>query len=232
MSAKYKALVKSNQLLDTFPVKRLAAFKRSKWLPLQKRLKNFQGKKLLLKNNHLEEEITDFNPLLRVKFGAWEKTSMSYRGSLESKNLVSLYCDRAFTLSKLKKELTTSSLNSLVGTLALKLEVLLWKLGLFNSTKSALKFISVKNSILVNNKSVKTSIFLAKGDVISFPNNSNALENIFLKEIFPFSLCEIDFYTKTIIVLKSRLEVGNEDIHLWFNNNINLPLFSNYLYKK
>ena len=76
------------------------------------------------------------------------------------------------------------------------------------------------------------SIILKKGDLIKIKDKPLSLHFRFIKELFPFYFCEIDYYTNTIVLLKDATDFSQNDLPFLFNTQNNLNLFSEYLTKK
>jgi ribosomal protein S4 len=103
-----------------------------------------------------------------------------------------------------------------------KIEILLWKLNFFKSTEEAVQNL-LHGKILVNGLKKSPNYFLKKGDIItfvmpmsnvSFLNKDVLNSKAFLRRsIYPF--VEIDFFTKTIVILKDEQEMSLKDIFLF-----------------
>ena len=232
MTLKYKLFNKSTTLLEVFPHQRLLHFKRSKWSGLQKKLLKVKPRN----NNKIKIKPSTsvyFNSLIKIKFGAWDKQSTVYRQLLDSKNLISLYSNSSISLSKFKKLLlkSNSQTTKLLVSTFLKIEVFLWRLGLFKSTLEVLQALKT-GLIYVNGRVLQQSIILKKGDLIKIKEKPLSLHLQFIKELFPFYFCEIDYYTNTIVLLKDATDFSQNDLPFLFNTQNNLNLFSEYLTKK
>ena len=100
------------------------------------------------------------------------------------------------------------------------MDILLSRFHLFSSSYQARQFIS-NGFILVNGKQISGNFFLKKGDIVSF-NLSKVHENLefstlfnnFLNNELFYSFVEIDYYTKTLIVLKDLKDLTLDDLNL------------------
>ena len=112
-----------------------------------------------------------------------------------------------------------------------KPEILLAKLNFFSSVDEAVQAMSNGN-VLINSIKKKPNYFLKKGDIITFnfkekcSLNKEILNKKFFFKKSLFSFLEIDFFTKTIIVLKDVSDISNNDINLF------IPIFLNIQHLK
>ena len=91
-----------------------------------------------------------------------------------------------------------------------RLDILLYFLNFFTSISMAQQEV-IKKNVYVNNTLVSSNYFVKKGDIITFDVkfiNSikiNAKQNV-------LSFLEIDYYTKTIVIIKNLEELTENDI--------------------
>mgnify|MGYP000444855130 CR=1 FL=1 len=88
------------------------------------------------------------------------------------------------------------------------------------------------HDILLNGKKVKANVFVTKGDIITFKDTivegfeyNKIVERISKDKKF-LTFVEIDYYTKTIIILKDYKELSLEDLYLLVTEYLNLKNFS------
>lgn len=213
---KYKKYSSIKELSPYIP-SRIVKFQRPKWKFFQKRLESLK-------------KIPDYfiNPLIRKTSNKyWEKTTDYYRDEVLLKRFLTNSFDSAIKLSSLKKKIKTSSkkstqellLNYLVKPL-FRIDILLSRLHLFSSSYQARQFIS-NGYVKVNEKKVNGNLSLKKGDIISF-NFSKIQSNLnflnffqrFLNNNLFYSFIEIDYYTKTIVILKNAGDITVYDLNL------------------
>lgn len=207
---KYKKFHKITSIAFNLPL-RIKNFKRTKWKRLQKKL--FRPKKYrtriydILQRRHL--------------FKKWKKLRFSFKSSLNLKISFFQFFQNHLKNKTFHKSLFINKCSNLdfFSTILVKnefrLDLLLWKLYLFESSYSARIAIN-NNLVLVNNKVVSGNFNLKKGDIISFKSLPN-LKNNFKRLIrykYLLSFIEIDYYSNTIILLKSYSDLQAEDFFL------------------
>jgi hypothetical protein len=232
---------------------RIFQFKRPKWsgaqkkiLNLQSQIKTLQKKKSLLKVNKLKQIKKNilknffFNFVaVKSKINSWQRLRFFFKESLFMKNAVRKYFDGQFSLSYFKKffkkpQVRCFSIASVFIRPEFRLDILLWRLKIFSSVFYSK--IAIRNKqVTVNNLTKNFDFYLVKGDIIKFSNiKTYSLKKYFLKYfkiIFIPSFIELDFYTNTIVVLKSfnNFKIGD------FSSVIKEPLclykFKNYILK-
>lgn len=235
---KYKGFKLSGIVLKKFPL-RLLKFRRPKWGVLQQQLKVVLLKqqrrlKKPIKYNRTSSLINSF--LIKNTFKSWSKTKKYFKIGFKNKNVLVNRFDQAIKFSFLHKRSKCFTLkkdfilNYLVYP-EFRIDILLWNLNLFSSSYHARQAIN-NNEILVNNRFVKANTFLKKGDIISFVDTDFSFYT-FKKIVDSYSknekfltFIEIDYYTKTIILLKSYKELSSEDLFLLVTEYINIKNFS------
>ena len=237
---------------------RIFQFKRPKWsgaqLNLQAQIKTLQTfksnkKKVKLnifkvnkikqiKKNILKNFFFNF-VAVKSKINSWQRLRFFFKESLFTKNAVRKYFDGQFSLSYFKKLFKKPhsrcfSISSVFIRPEFRLDVLLWRLKIFSSVFYSK--IAIRNKqVTVNNLVKNFDFYLVKGDIIKLSNvKTYSLKKYFLKYfkiIFIPSFIELDFYTNTIVVLKSfnNFKIGD------FSSVIKEPLclhkFKNYILK-
>lgn len=182
---------------------RILKFKRMKWKKSQLRL--IKKKSWIF--------LFNFKNLL-TKIKIWGRVKKSFKNSLYQKNYLRCRFDSNIKLSK-----------NLIFTLLkyqLKIDILLWFLGFFFSIYETKKNIFLGN-ILVNSKiCFNTKKLLKRGDIITFKQiNFKINLNRKTKEIFS-SFLEIDYYTKTIVIVEDFFNFKFLDLTLSTQENLRM----------
>jgi len=199
--------------------KRISNFKRPKWFFTQSLLnKYFSISKKKIKNKSLLGTKKFF--FLQNSFRRWEKVKLTFKNNIRKKNYYSVLFDDSIKLNK--KRITTYLIfDTILNTIVIpyfRIDFLLWFLFLFESSFHARQFIN-NGDIFVNNKKVIYTHYLQNGDVLTFPNNKynfnlqKKINRYYYKynKCF-FSFLEIDFYTKTIVIIKSPNQFNLNDL--------------------
>jgi ribosomal protein S4 len=103
-------------------------------------------------------------------------------------------------------------------------------LNFYTSSYQARQAINNKK-IWVNNKTVVGNYYVKKGDVI-FLGSSRLLSTVLFKNSlhnFFLTFVEVDYYTKTLVVLKDLHEISSEDLYLIVSHYFDLKKFRDYL---
>jgi len=152
-----------------------------------------------------------------VKIKRWDFIRKTYKNGLElkryyyhlfdyiirNKNLKRIYLNE----SKKYKEDNFITTGLYLLKPLFRLDILLWSLGFFNSVYEARNSIFSKNIGLNLNKHPQPNNILTTGDIVSFLSFNKNLtfkkinqKKFFFKKHF-FFFCEIDYYTKNIIIV-------------------------------
>lgn len=202
---------------------RVLRFKRPKWKKFQKQ---FQRRKSYFYDIFLQ----------KLTYKQWNKSKSIYKKGLEFSRLLNIASDTKFPIKSYKKQKLYFFKDLILNFLLKKIfrvDLLLWKLQIFNSSYESRQFIN-NNHILVNNKPTYDSYVLKKGDVIKL-KTSNLVDFSFLYKIKPkvnflYSYLEIDYYTNCIVVIKDLENFSKEDCFLIFQNqSLNLKNFLYYV---
>jgi len=203
---------------------RILKFRRPKWLRLQKLYLNTVKNKLV---NIL---------LIKNIFKSWEKIKKYYKKGIETKNLLHSFYESNISPRDTSKNLKKTLIKkNLVSNVLLKpqfrVDILLWKLNFFASSYESKQFIN-NSRVLINGVCVKSNFFLKRGDVISFNSDSeskryffNNIKRYSLHENF-FTFVEVDYYTKTVVVLKNYYDLDYQDFSLIINEYLNTKRLS------
>jgi ribosomal protein S4 len=237
---KYKIYKVSGICLKKFPL-RILKFRRPKWNTLQKLLKGslvvqrrFNQNKQALFGKIKISLINSF--LIKKDLKRWGKVKSYYKTGFKYKNILQTIFDRSIKYHFLKKKSRKLSskkdliLNYLVYPY-FRMDILLWNLNFFSSSFQARQVIN-NHGVLVNGKRVNSNVFLTKGDIVTFKNTTNEIYaynqivDRFSKTKKFLTFVEIDYYTKTIIILKDYKELSLEDLYLLITESLDLKNFS------
>lgn len=227
---KYTSYQKVTSFLKYVP-NRVLQFKRPKWKKLQLIIKQ--------KNNPKNGFVN--NSVTKISLKSWEKTKNYYKDGLLLKNSFYSFYNNAISTTyykKLVKKNKDLRFTSLFFKVFLKplflIDILLWKLRIFNSSYEVRQFINYKQ-ILVNNKVIKNNYFVKKGDIItfdpSFGSKKVSFEKSEILELFSLFF-EIDYYTNTIIVLKDYTLLSALDFESIMFDSVQLKMFIDYIKTK
>lgn len=212
---KFKLFKNIRRPLIKFPVKVLRFYK-SKWNRVKSNLQRY-----------LKFEKKYYNPLIRnTESKIISKLKSSYRERLNlKKEIFCIYDDsskdvRIGNIKKKKDVIDILILRSLY-----RIDTLLWYLNLSSSIYDCRQQIFAGN-ISVNGFVIKKNIFLKKGDFIDLKHlSSSDVEEIrkkYLDSLTFLTFIEIDFYTKTIVIIKDLNELSLEDYVLLIDNYIDM----------
>jgi len=231
LSNRYKTFAKPNNFIVEFP-ERLTRFKRSKWKFLQKKLLKNPIKKV--------RRETSFT--LKAPLYSWDKIKTAYKTGLMFKTAIMSSFDNSISSPFLKKALfnrTTKSTKDLLIKSVIKpyfrIDILLTSMELFQTSFQARQFIN-EGKVLLNFTTIKSNVFVQKGDVISFKTNRSdsflylpGFTQNTTKFTKFYSFIEYDLYTKTIVVIKNLNELTEEDISLLLPQASDINVLRNYL---
>lgn len=202
-----------------YPI-RILKFRRPKWIRLQKLYLNKFKSKLI--------------NILQIKniFKSWEKVKKYYKKGLEAKNQLHSVYESNIKLNTVHKNLDKTLIKkNLISNVLIKplfrVDILLWKLNFFFSSYESKQVIN-NNLVFVNGISIKSNFFVKKGDVISFKENVEK-KNFFFNCVKKYSLnenfltfVELDYYTKSIVILKDCHELDYQDFPFVINEYLNV----------
>jgi hypothetical protein len=164
---------------------------------------------------------------------SWDKVKNSYKNGLLLKNSIFKSFDNSLGLKYFKKQLKIKKSEVIKFLLQplYRLDIILWKLGVYSSVRKVQRKIREKQ-VSLNNKKVTKIFFLKKGDVIHILDKTVLFKNVFFKKTFFFSFCEIDFYSNTLIILKHPDGFHTRELSTIFPEPLDLKPFAFYLSKK
>lgn len=209
---------------------RILKFKRPCWSTIQQRHNKKQSIKILFQNN-----ISNYNSLKK-----WFFLRKAYSNSLLLKRLYYKMFDFGITSSFLKRYKNIKNRFDFITLFKYfliipyyRIDILLNFLNFYNSIYHAQQDIYNKK-ILINNNTAKFNYILQKGDVIKFTEIKvfNKFKNLLLEKqisnIF-LTFLEVDYYTKSIIILKNISELNIEDIFLIQSNFFEFKKFFDHI---
>ena len=225
---KYKRYSKPLSLIKNYPELRILKFKRPKWQRIQ----------TFLKNKNLRFDLKPFFDNLRQKssYKKWDKIRSQYKEGLTLKQSILTLYDHCFSLPYFKKALLGTKSKKKLLLFALikplfRLDILLWRLNIFNSPYSARHYIQ-NGLVQINSKKITQVSFITRGDIITLTHKINA--SFLSCENFDFlaSFVEYDKYSNTIIIIKDFVDITNEDLYLLIKDSVILGKFINYIETK
>lgn len=241
-NTQFKNYCKPLNFIRNFPV-RILKFKHTKWKKVQNILnqrKAYVASSILLQKEgqlHIKKKNIFFNNLSQTfSYKHLSNIQLSYKQSLELKRSVFIYYDQLFLLQHFKrKRLFEQKDKRHLFLLALieplfRLDVLLWKIGIFESLYSARHHI-YKGLININFKKINQTCFLKKNDIITF---SKVLfyETILRNFEFFSSFLEYDVYSNSLIIFKNLLDLSELDLYTIISRPLYIRPFINYLKSK
>jgi hypothetical protein len=233
---------------------RILKFKRPKWVAAKNKITNLTAqitklaqkkkKSFLLKNRtELKSNLLKvffFNFVATIsKVNSWQRLRFFYKESLLMKNAVRKYFDGQYSLAYFKRlvkkpRLRSFTLASVFIRPEFRLDILLWRLKIFTSVFLA-KFAIRNQQIFVNGLIKNYDVVLGAGDVIKFSQiRTYNLRKYFLKYFkvtFIPSFIELDFYTNTIVVLKSFNHLKIKEFSSVIKEPLSLHKFKHYILK-
>jgi ribosomal protein S4 len=230
-SNRYKKLVKLERFSFPQLPLRILKFQRPKW-------KKFQ-KQALVSKKALPRFV---NPLvLKNSYKQWEKVQNYYKSGIQIKKKAIALFDDSITVKSIRKTVLNNHKTNrdiLLSTFIkpeFRADILLSRLNFFSSSFSARQSINEKE-ILLNGKPFLSNVFLKKGDIISFQSYKNIetfsfnsiSKNKYVKQNF-YSFVEVDFYTKTLVVVKDLNDLTLDDFSLLITEYFDLKKFRDYL---
>ena len=178
--------------------------------------------------------------LTLTKLKSWDRIKNHFRDGLKLNQKLTQETDFAVSSTILKKIVGSISIKDyfdLYSTIFIyhtfRLDLILWNLKFFTSVYQARQFIN-DGKIFVNNKQVYGGVFLKSGDIITCSlnlKNFNLIKTSFFNQIGNYFMhrVEIDYYTKTIIIIKGFYECNIEDLDLLFSQHNESLTLKNFL---
>lgn len=207
---KFKGYNNLRNLFEKFPL-RVQRFKTTKWKNLKSLLHSHIKKKVRIK---FEDTST-----IKLNSRTWDKNKNNYKEKLSLMRTFSMSMDKRVTKLNLNYSLTKGTWlrNILTDSLLrfeFRLDIFLWKLGVFKSPFQAYQSIAEKN-VYVNGKSSKSNSFLNLGDIVFVVKHKNSCffktgNNEIIANTFQ-SFIEKDNYSNRFVIVKKLSELSNED---------------------
>lgn len=179
---------------------RILKFKRPKWNFLKKIIQR-QANKIFFfrKYKKFRKKLFFYNQRGYKISSRWTNIRFRYKELLLTKRRLFLFFSLKTKLNTLKKNINkTTSLNFLTK-LETRLDILLWRIGIFSSPAIARFYINHKK-IKLNNKVINiNSIFIKKGDIITI---SKDLESYITNNLNKFKYIKI--YNKNYLIFQEK----------------------------
>jgi ribosomal protein S4 len=163
------------------------------------------------------------NMKLQASLKIWERLKDNYKESLNVRRGFYQTYESCVSYRELKKQLFLGGVCDKITFLRkilrfeFRIDILLYKLRFFKSSYEARVYLN-KGLIRVNSRVVKGNCFVKSGDIITCDHVTSYKYNLdCLKKSFFLRNCfEIDFYTGTIIVLRSYNQIYESEIPYFF----------------
>lgn len=203
---KLKLFVNSRIPFKKAPIS-LLSLQRPKWFFSKNRIKRLKFAKLNFVDLTVKKIPFKFIPRLKYHYK---------NTRLEMKSFHSLF-DRGYTfcnkkrLKKKKDQLFYNHTSPLF-----KIDIFLWYAHIFPSLYAARQSVNY-GFVLINNARVRSNYALKSGDIVSIKQSKFAVGQVLKKyaenqTFFPF--IEVDYYTKTFVIIKGFDELTFEDMKL------------------
>lgn len=151
---------------------RILKFKRPKWNFLKKIVQR-QANKIFFfrKYKRLNKKFYFYNQKGYIISSRWTNIRFRYKELLLAKRRLFLFFNLKTKLTTLKKNINKRTAINFLAKLETRIDILMWRIGLFSSPAVARFFLNHKK-IKINNKLVNiNSIFIKKGDIISISDD-------------------------------------------------------------
>lgn len=228
---------------------RILKFKRPKWNFLKKIIER-QANKIIFfrKYKKTNKKLNFYNQKGYLISPKWTNVRFRYKELLLAKRRLYLFFSLKSKLTILKKQIIKDTSINFLMSLETRLDIVLWRLGIFKSPAISRFFINHKK-IKINNKIINiSSIFLKRGDIITIsPAIKNYMEKDYnqFKDIktynkkylifqnnfnsyFPYFI-ECNWDILEFICLKNAEDLTlNSMVHM-YPKNLNIAQFKNYL---
>jgi hypothetical protein len=227
-----KILIIEKQIQD---LKSLAQLKKKNLKYNTNKIKVDKKNKVILLKNLFFNFIS-----IKSKIHSWQRLRFFQKENLWSKNIVRKYFDGCFSISYFKRLFKKTrtrcfTISSIFIRPEFRLDVLLWRLKIFSSVFLS-KYAIRNQKIMVNGLITSFNFYLKKGDIIDF-SLEDGYYNLkrhflkYLKIVFIPSFVEVDFYTNTIIILKSYNDFKISEFSSIIKEPLDIQKFKNYILK-
>lgn len=206
-----------------FPL-RVKRFRKEKWAFLKKSL-NFQfrddtynsWRKLVGKRTKKTNKFLHF---LKIKRSyRLNRISRTYKTEQNEKRALNLQYNGAIKNKYRFKQTSYDTIKHRITFLIkpnYRQDIILWYLNFFENIIVS-KFFIKQGAILINNKRIRGCTFINKGDVLCVEKHIPNIKNLrkkYYKSKKLFSFIELDYYTNTVIIVKSEQELWLSDFSL------------------
>lgn len=223
----YKKFSKQLAPLVCVPQTKILKFHRPKWKKIQKKI---------LKQKLQKTNFKNYGKIFCSK-KRWEKISLVFKNQLFLKKTIQTLFFNSVTNHYLENFFFNNKVKGLSLPASLyipeyRIDLLLFRLGFFDSPFLAKRGLQTCKIFLNNTIKVHFLITLTKGDSIYI----SGLKKIFFKHklsdsILFFSFIEVDFYTNKIVIVKCLSELNSKDFLLLTRDLYNLLDVKDYLLK-
>jgi hypothetical protein len=216
---------------------------------LKFKLKKFINKKQKSVNKKQVEFILNnffFNFVrIKSKISSWNRLRFTFKENLWMKFSVFKYFNFCFSTAffkrfSFKKKSRVYNLSLAFVQPEYRLDILLWRLKFFLSpytARNAIRFclVDIYSKLSVFNTKVPSSTyFVQPGDIIQVTASNLVFKKVlshFAKAIYLPSFLEVDYYTNTIVILKSFKTLKEEDLNSIIKEPLCFYKFKNFILK-
>jgi ribosomal protein S4 len=177
---------------------RILKFKRPKWNFFKKAVQRQANKIFFFRRyKKLNKKLYFYNQKGYLISSRWTNIRFRYKELLLAKRRLFLFFSLKTKLGTLKKKVIKRTSLNFLTKLETRLDILLWRIGVFTSPAIARFYLNHKK-IKLNNKTVNiSSILIKKGDIISI---SDEIKNSILTNVSKFK--NIKTYNKKFLIFK------------------------------
>lgn len=213
---KYKIYTKTRKILE-YPT-RILKFKRPKWYYIKRQINKLRRPRFLNLQNCVR---------ILLSVGRWSNLKWSHNNKVLSNRSLLVYFNnnkpiyRLLKLKNVKKRLDALKKHFRSQFF---LEIFLFRQKLVNSTFESHLFLKTKK-IIVNDKTVSKSLFLKKGDFVSFKDSAYCYQKTsqkFSSARHFDTFLESDYYSQTFSIFKDCNSLSYNDITLSLTSNMSL----------
>jgi len=177
---------------------RILKFKRPKWNFFKKAVQRQANKIFFFRRyKKLNKKLYFYNQKGYLISSRWTNIRFRYKELLLAKRRLFLFFSLKTKLGTLKNYINKKTSLNFLTKLETRLDILLWRIGIFASPAIARFYLNHKK-ITLNNKAVNiSSIFIKKGDIISV---SDEIKNYIINDLSKFK--NIKTYNKNFLIFQ------------------------------